>query len=104
MTEIILLIMGCSLALLFFIWLVFGRRIASKTVVLLMDISLVALCAATIVCGLLLRQEKYKESGTQPFTQTTIEIHSKMSQQTNPSNTKTNEKPATRMHRQEATI
>ncbi len=105
MTEIILLIMGCSLALLFFIWLVFGRKITSKTVVLLMDISLVALCAATIVCGLLLRQEKYKESGTQPFTQTTIEIHSKKSQQTNiQRNIKTDRKPATQMHRQEATI
>lgn len=69
MTEIILLIMGCSLALLFFIWLVFGSRITSKTVTLLMDIGLVALCAATIVCGLLLRQEKYQDAGAGIITQ-----------------------------------
>ena len=79
MTEIILLIMGCSLALLFFIWLVFGKKITSKTATLLMDIGLVALCAATIVCGLLLRQEKYQDAGAGIVTpmnqQTEIQTH-----------------------------
>lgn len=60
MTEIILLILGCSLALLFFIWFIFGRKLSSKTATLLTDIGLLALCIAVIACGLLLRQEKYE--------------------------------------------
>ena len=75
MTEIILLIMGCSLALLFFIWLIFGRKITSKTAALLMDIGLVALCAATIVCGLPLRQKKYENADAETIKQTNTEIY-----------------------------
>lgn len=60
MTEIILLLIGCLLALLFFIWLVFGRRTSSKTVMLLMDTALLALGVAAVLCGLRLRQEKYE--------------------------------------------
>lgn len=60
MTEIILLIVGCSLALLFFIWLIFGRKISSKTATLLIDTALLALCVAAIACSLRLRQEKYE--------------------------------------------
>lgn len=75
MTEIILLIMGCSLALLFFIWLILGRKITSKTAALLMDIGLVALCAATIVCGLLLRQKKYENADAETIKQTNTEIY-----------------------------
>lgn len=69
MTEIILLIVGCSLALLFFIWLIFGRKISSKTVTLLIDTVLLALCIAAIACSLRLRQEKYADTEDKTVTQ-----------------------------------
>lgn len=60
MTEISLLVLGCLLALLFFIWLAFGKKAVSKAATLVMDTVLLALCVAAILCGLLLRQEKYQ--------------------------------------------
>ena len=69
MTEIILLIVGCSLALLFFIWLIFGRKISSKTATLLIDTGLLALCVAAIACSLRLRQEKYESAEDKTITQ-----------------------------------
>ncbi|MDE7313265.1 MAG: hypothetical protein K2N87_16865 [Eubacterium sp.] len=61
MTEISLLVIGCLLALLFFIWLAFGKKAASKAATLVIDTVLLALCVAAILCGLLLRQEKYQK-------------------------------------------
>jgi len=69
MTEIILLMIGCSLALLFFIWLIFGRKISSKTAILLVDTGLLALCIAAIACSLRLRQEKYENTEDHTITQ-----------------------------------
>lgn len=61
MTEISLLVIGCLLALLFFIWLAFGKKATSKAATLVIDTVLLALCVAAILCGLLLRQEKYQK-------------------------------------------
>lgn len=69
MTDIILLIVGCSLALLFFIWLIFGRKISSKAATLLIDTGLLALCIAAIACSLRLRQEKYESISDAAITQ-----------------------------------
>ncbi len=60
MTEISLLVIGYLLALLFFIWLAFGKKATSKTATLVIDTVLLALCVAAVLCGLLLRQEKYQ--------------------------------------------
>lgn len=60
MTEVIMLILSCSLALFLFIWLAFGRKVTSKAATLFMDICLLALCIAALICGLTLRQEKYE--------------------------------------------
>lgn len=59
MTEVVLLILSCSLAIFLFIWLAFGRKVTSKAATLLMDICLIALCIAALICGLALRKEKY---------------------------------------------
>lgn len=75
MTEIILLIMGCSLVLLFFVWLVFGRRISSKAATLLIDTGLLALCIAVIICGFMLRQEKYNTTGDGTNTETSTQVN-----------------------------
>lgn len=82
MTEIILLILGCSLALLFFIWLIFRAKITSKSAALLIDTGLLALCAATIICGLLLRQEKYANTSDGTILQTNTDISQPFNQQT----------------------
>lgn len=82
MTENMLLAIGCLLALLFFIWLAFGKK-ASKSATLVIDTVLLALCIAAILCGLLLRQEKYQEkqpSGSGQFpTQAADDLHTERS-------------------------
>ncbi len=71
MTEVIMLILSCSLAIFLFIWLAFGRKVTSKAAMLFMDICLIALCIAALLCGLALRREKYEsiqEKGIQEIT------------------------------------
>lgn len=71
MTEVIMLILSCSLALFLFIWLAFGRKITSKAATLFMDICLIALCIAALICGLTLRREKYESTQNESVPQET---------------------------------
>lgn len=58
MMEMLLGVLGSLLILLFFLWLWLGKKATYKTGTLLMDVMLVAVCIATVLCSMHVRHEK----------------------------------------------
>lgn len=59
MVKLLFVILGILLAIIYFIWVLYGKHLKNKTLMLTLDVFMIVLCIVIFVMGLRLRDDMY---------------------------------------------